>query len=762
MRKFYINILLLVSVLTKLEAQNHSIARTWNEAHLKSVREDFARPPVHARTFWHVSMAMYDAWAAYDGGAQTAFLGKTIRGFTCPYTPVQTPPNVEAARREAISYAAYRLLRDRFRFSPNANTTRARLDALMQELGYNINNTSTNYATGQPAALGNYIAAKIIEFGFQDGSNQSGFYANTYYTPVNLPLTLSNPKIWQVIDPNHWQPLAFSVFIDQAGNEIPGAIPPFQSPEWGKVVPFALTESDIKKYERDGDEYWVYHDPGHPCYLDTINRTDVSEQFKKGNAMVSVWQSHHDPTDGVMWDISPASIGNNKNYPTKLEDYWDFYDFENGGDQSTGHSLNPITGKPYTPQIVPRGDYARVLAEFWADGPTSETPPGHWFTILNYINDNPLLVKKFGGTGKVLDNLEWDVKAYFTLGGALHDAAITAWGIKGYYDTVRPITALRYMGYKGQSSDPTLPHYHPAGLPLINGYIELIKTGDPLAGANGENINKIKLYTWLGHSKIQNPATDQAGVGWVLAEQWWPYQRPTFVSPPFAGYVSGHSTYSRTAAEVLTLITGTPYFPGGMGEFFAKKNEFLVFEEGPSVDITLQWATYFDASDQCSLSRIWGGIHPPVDDIAGRLLGMKVGPAAVRKAETYFYKDKDGDGVLENKDCDDNNAAIYPSAEDIPNNGIDEDCSGSDRSKSLVAPNPVTEGQDLNIDIAGYEGQAHATIIASDGRVWREQVVLFQNNRTTLTLHSLPQGLYFLYIKNERGRRLLVTKVVKI
>ena len=115
-----------------------------------------------------------------------------------------------------------------------------------------------------------------------------------------------------------------------------------------------------------------------------------------------------------------------------------------------------------------------------------------------------------------------------------------------------------------------------------------------------------------------------------------PYQRPSFVTPPFAGYVSGHSTYSRAAAEIMTLLTGDEYFPGGMGEFIAYKNEFLVFEEGPSQDVILQWATYRDASDQCSLSRIWGGIHPPADDIPGRLIGEKIGKSAFSFALPYF------------------------------------------------------------------------------------------------------------------------------
>ena len=125
-------------------------------------------------------------------------------------------------------------------------------------------------------------------------------------------------------------------------------------------------------------------------------------------------------------------------------------------------------------------------------------------------------------------------------------------------------------------------------------------------------------------------------MGWILAENWWPYQRPTFVTPPFAGYISGHSTFSRAAAEVMTLLTGDEYFPGGLGEFHAPKNEFLVFEEGPSVDVILQWATYQDASDQPSLSRIWGGIHPPVADIPGRLIGRRIGVDAFHLAEQYF------------------------------------------------------------------------------------------------------------------------------
>jgi hypothetical protein len=338
-----------------------------------------------------------------------------------------------------------------------------------------------------------------------------------------------------------------------------------------------------------------------------------------------------------MVDISPKSLGNLDiaNFPREFSEYPSFYDMFNGGDRSHGRTTNPITGKAYVAQNVPLGDYTRVLAEFWADGPASETPPGHWYVILNHVTDSPEFSRKLGGRMAV-GPLEWDVKAYFSLGGAMHDSAISAWSLKGWYDFIRPVSAIRAMAQLGQSSDPSKASYNIDGLPLYDGYIELVNAGDPLAENKPENIGKVKLYTWRGPSAITASETGVAGVGWILAENWWPYQRPTFVTPPFAGYVSGHSTFSRAAAEVLTALTGSEYFPGGMGEFVAPKNNFLVFERGPSMDVVLQWATYRDAADQCSLSRIWGGIHPPADDLRGRMMGAEIGQQAVRKAQTLF------------------------------------------------------------------------------------------------------------------------------
>ncbi len=702
-----------------------SIARVWNEELLEAIRNDFARPTVHARNLFHVSSAVYDAFSVYSN-KQTYFLGNTLGDFTCSFDASFTKPDdKESAIRESISYAVYKIMSHRFADSPGASVTRQRLRLLMEELEYDTSLSSTDYASGEPYALGNYIGQCVIDFGLQDGSNEVNGYANEFYEPSNTPLDIFSPGAPDIENPNSWQPLTLEKFIDQSGNEIANTTPEFLSPEWGGVIPFSMGVNDYTVHQRDGNNYKVFKDPGPPPFLNVDQGGGMSDEYKWGFSLVSVWSAHLATDDNVSWDISPASLGNVNSIPRDFEDFRDFYDLIDGGDIGEGHSVNPATGLPYNENLVPRGDYARVLAEFWADGPDSETPPGHWFSILNYVSDNPDLVKRFEGQGRILSDLEWDILSYFTLGGTMHDAAISAWSIKGYYDYIRPISAIRYMAGQGQSSDPQKPSYSINGIPLIEGYIELVEQGDDLVGDNNENLNKIKLYAWRGPSNIINEQTDEAGVGWILADNWMPYQRPSFVTPPFAGYVSGHSTYSRAAAEVLTRFTGDAYFPGGMGEFVAPKDEFLVFEDGPSVDVVLQWATYRDASDQCSLSRIWGGIHPPADDLPGRLIGEEIGNNAYDYAKSYF------EGIITSTES--------PLSEI---EGIN------------VYPNPLSNGiGTLNIQADANLRIISASLRDTNGRslsVKRYDGV--HSEVYKLTYPSLKPGIYLLNLSTSQGK----------
>ncbi|TVR76170.1 MAG: T9SS C-terminal target domain-containing protein [Chitinophagaceae bacterium] len=626
-KTIFIFIFFIINLLSfKENKANETIAREWVEILLESIRNDFARPTVHARNLYHTSAAMYDAWAVYNNYSNTYFLGKEVNGFFSPFEGIVIPEDKNSAIHKAISYSCYRIIKHRFQFSPGVFTIYSNIDSLMNHYDYDINFTSVDYINDGPAALGNYIAQQILAYGLQDGSNEANNYENQYYITLHDYIEPELPGNPNMLDPNVWQGISLSNAVDQAGNPLPED-PPHLSPEWGNVNTFAMHDSVKSTFIKGSDTFHVYYDPGFPALLDTSIHSGIEDFYKWNFVLVSVWQSHLDPADSVMWDISPASIGNMPldSLPQTESDYLNFYNFFDGGDSSPGHSINPVTGLPYDPQIVPRGDYARILAEFWADGLDSETPPGHWFEIFLTVSEHPLYERKWMGMGDTLGFLEYDVKAFLSLGGALHDAAIAAWSIKGYYDYVRPVSAIRYMADRGQSSDSTLSNYHPAGMPIIPGYVEVVEIGDTLAGQNNEHVGKIKLYTWRGPDYIQDPETDVAGVGWILAENWWPYQRPSFVTPPFAGYVSGHSTFSRAAAELMTLMTGSEYFPGGISNFVAPQNNYLEFEQGPSTDIILQWATYRDASDQCSFSRIWGGIHPPIDDIPGRFIGREVG-----------------------------------------------------------------------------------------------------------------------------------------
>ncbi len=572
-----------------------NVARQWNERLMDVIRLDSPRPTVHARNLFHLAGAMYGAWTAYQGVSD-------------PYLVAESPTTgtPEADRDEAISYAAYRILSHRFVQSVPGPTAQAHFDYLIALLGYDPAITTTIGDSG--AAVGNRIGAAWIAYGAGDGANEANDYADTSgYAPVNEPLVVDLPGT-EMVDPNRWQPLSLGFFVTQNGIAQPTKAQSFIGPHWGEVTPFAI--------ERPGPGL-LYSDPGLPPQLGGVE----DAEFKDAALDVIERSSFLDPDDGEMIDISPGARGNNTL----------------GTNDGTGEVINPATGLAYPSQVVRRGDWGRVIAEFWADGPDSETPPGHWHVVANEVAEHPDLVKRIGGAGAIVDDLEWDVKVYFALGGAVHDAAIAAWELKSYYDYVRPISAIRYMGGLGQSTDMGDPSYDPDGLPLVPGLVEIITPATTAPGQRHEHLDgqerRIAIYAWAGDG---SGTPGHAGADWIRAIDWVPYQRETFVTPAFAGFVSGHSTFSRASAEVLAAVTDDPFFPGGVGEFHAPAGEFLLFEDGPVADIDLQWGTYFDASDDSGISRIYGGIHVSPDDFDGRVIGSTIGQQAWAKALAYF------------------------------------------------------------------------------------------------------------------------------
>ena len=143
MNRLYALFLLAICMLgaSKMWSQvEDNIAHIWNEEVLEGIRNDFARPTVHARNLLHTSIAMYDCWSAYDSGtSESFFLGKTWSGFEVPFDGVLVPESPEAvleAREEAMSYAVYRIMTHRFGGTPDGAITLFNINSRMAELGY--------------------------------------------------------------------------------------------------------------------------------------------------------------------------------------------------------------------------------------------------------------------------------------------------------------------------------------------------------------------------------------------------------------------------------------------------------------------------------------------------------------------------------------------------------------------------------------------------------------------------------------------------
>ena len=99
-----------------------SVARRWDEAMLDAIRRALPNPPVHARNLFHLSVAMWDAWAAYDPTATGYFVQREA----------QRARTSTAARDEAISYAAYRVLTERFIKATGGRDSLSEFDDVME------------------------------------------------------------------------------------------------------------------------------------------------------------------------------------------------------------------------------------------------------------------------------------------------------------------------------------------------------------------------------------------------------------------------------------------------------------------------------------------------------------------------------------------------------------------------------------------------------------------------------------------------------
>lgn len=230
-------------------------------------------------------------------------------------------------------------------------------------------------------------------------------------------------------------------------------------------------------------------------------------------------------------------------------------------------------------------DYGKSIAEYWADGPNSELPPGHWGIFSTFISNRD---------GHSIDD---DAKMFFAVNAALLDASVWTWGVKRVYDYIRPVSSIHFL----------------------------------YASRN--------VHAWAGPN---------LGTQIIPGASWKPYQAARVVTPPFAEYVSGHSTFSASAATVLKYFTGSDVF--GFGVTIPAGSSRVEPGTVPAANLQLSWATFTDASDEAGISRRYGGIHFIDGDLEGRRVGKLIGAAALKKAGKLFGESFAGLGEGEGDD----------------------------------------------------------------------------------------------------------------
>jgi hypothetical protein len=200
----------------------------------------------------------------------------------------------------------------------------------------------------------------------------------------------------------------------------------------------------------------------------------------------------------------------------------------------------------------------KAIVEFMRDGPKSTGQSGHWLTFAKAVSRRDK------------NDTDRDVKLFFAVGNVCMDAFISCWDAKRAYDSSRPWTLVRHY-YKGKT---------------------------------------VKCWGGPGKGVIDTPG-----------DEWRPYSPATFVTPPFPGYTSGHSTVSGAAAKMLELFTGSDKF----GDIEKRKAGILTepgFEckimmmrdgqlppghEKMTCDVALALPTFTATAEMAAVSRLWGG-----------------------------------------------------------------------------------------------------------------------------------------------------------
>ena len=529
-----------------------TIVGVWNCAAVDEVRFSKALrngPPVVARALAIAHTCMYDAWAAYDRDAVGTVLGGTLR----------RPPaeRTNANKAKAISFAAYRCLTNLYPDTPPSTASATRLGAVLTGQGYALADTSS-VDTTTAAGVGNVAAQAVIDSRLHDGSNQ-------YNDQTPVPCVLQTYP---------WTPLT----LKQLGGA-PLALEPLPC-----VGPGGAASGPYADYD-DPDDGYAHYVPTNPlmgyCTPLLASCPGWPDFFDPYIDPLLPWPnvadpSHYQPlvfSSHARQTFVAAHWGRVTPFALSSADQFDPVIPPPDYGKNHGHYQNNVNEMIKFSRNL--DESSKLIVEYWADGPDSEFPPGHWGLFAQFV------------ARRDLHTIDQDAKMFFAMHNASFDAGIVGWHIKRKYNGVRPITAVRHLK-QGQT-----------------------------------------IRAWGGPGRpIEN----------IRGEQWMPYNPGSNLTPPFPGYFSGHSVFSRSSATVLQLFTGSDQF--GFAQLI--KAGFGRVEPGiPSVDTVVSFATFSDAADQAGLSRLYGGIHFTDDNTVAQAVGLLIGQQAWAKAQSYFDRTAD-------------------------------------------------------------------------------------------------------------------------
>lgn len=539
-----------------------------------------ANPPHPTATTWRLHVLTSSMYEAW-AAYQPAALGPVLgEGFRRPVAE-RTSQNAEVA----VSYAAHRALSYLY----------PRQGELFDTVLHEVQGLPPFDGTDQdrPAGVGNLAALSVIDARLDDGANAlEGFrdtVSATYpelYTPVNSadPVAAHAPG-GPAFDPNRWQPLRVPT---------------------GRVR------------DRRG---WPIIDP------------DDHLSYAEQEFLTPHWGAVRPfaiPDGAALRPPPPPQYGSDAPY------------VDGSGVRSTSHEAweRQIAELiEVSAALTPR---QKAIAELWADGPRTWTPPGHWVQIA------------LGICIRDRHGLDEDVLLFYGLGGALLDAGIAAWDAKRHYDFIRPQSAIHHR-YAGE-----------------------------------------QISAWAGPDR---------GTATIPGEAWRPYQELDFVTPAFPEYVSGHSAFSFAAAELITHQAGRADLYDGvtlLGEDFDGSGavdllgqhitpvDGIVFESGPDEQVVLRWDTLEDAAAESARSRIYGGIHIQDGDLRARPMGRASGQAAAERVALL----RDPFAVLPTLVSARTARAIAPVAEQWIDGDTDQRCAAARELQQLIgtdAPDAAAE-----------------------------------------------------------------------